>query len=179
MAIPPGINVPRASFDMSETNSLTGDCDYLYPVYSKEVYPNDTFSINTIAAGRIPTLLYPLMDTLTLEIHYFFIPQRIVWTNARKFWGEQDDPGDSIAYTIPSMDATATTGYADLSIFDYFDLPTGIPDYTHNTLQLRGYNAVYNRWYRDQNLQDSVTVTLADTGDVPVDRDWEIKVIKD
>jgi hypothetical protein len=163
--IPPGIQVPRASFDLSFTHSTTGDMDKLYPVLCKEVYPNDTFSLTTFAAGRIPTLLYPLMDTVYLDIHYFFVPQRIIWTNARKFWGEQDDPGDSIAYTIPTLAATATTGYDELSIFDYFGLPTKVPDYTHNVLPLRAYNKIYNRWYRDQNLIDSTTVTMADSGD--------------
>ena len=76
LAIPAGISVPRASFNLTEKVSLTGDCDYLNPVYSKEVYPNDTFSINTTAGGRIPTLLYPLMDSLHLDIHYFFTPLR-------------------------------------------------------------------------------------------------------
>jgi hypothetical protein len=167
--IPPGIQVPRASFDLSFTHSTTGDVDNLYPVLCKEVYPNDTFSLNTYAAGRIPTLLYPLMDTVYLDIHYFFVPQRIIWTNSRKFWGEQDDPGDSIAYTIPTLNATATTGYSELSIFDYFGLPTKIPDYTHNVLPLRAYNKIYNRWYRDQNLINSETVTMADSGDATSD----------
>ena len=62
MAIPAGIEVPRAHFDRSKTYSSTFDCDYLYPVYWEEVYPNDTCSLNTLAVGRLPTLLHPLID---------------------------------------------------------------------------------------------------------------------
>lgn len=169
MAIAPGIEVPRASFNRTSNYSTTLDFDYLYPVYWDEVYPNDTFNMDATAFGRVATLLFPLMDNSYIDLHFFFVPQRIIWDNARKFWGEQVDPGDSIAYTQPVMNATASTGYSELSIFDYFDLPTKIPDYEHISGPLRAYNAIWNRWYRDQNLQDSVTVRKTDSGDVPGD----------
>jgi hypothetical protein len=169
MAIAPGIEIPRASFNRSHTMKTTMDMDTIYPVYWDEVYPNDTFSMNANAFGRIATLLYPLMDDIYIDMHFFFVPMRIIWDNARKFWGEQTNPGDSIAYTIPSMNATTTTGYSELSIFDYFDLPTKVPDYAHISLPLRAYNFIWNEWYRDQNLQNSVTVRTTDGSDVPGD----------
>lgn len=165
----PGIEIPRSSFDRSHTHKTTIDFDYIYPIYWDEVYPNDTFNMSATAFGRFATLAFPLMDNCYLDIHFFFVPMRILWDNAKKFWGEQVDPGDSIAYTVPQMAATTSTGYAELSIFDYFGLQVKKPDYYHITLPLRAYNFVWNEWYRDQNLQDSVTVRKTDSGDVPGD----------
>ena len=55
------------------------------------------------------------------------------------------------------------------SLQDYFGLPTvgqvaGSNTVSHSALPLRGYNLIYNQWFRDENLQDSVTV---DKGDGP------------
>ena len=121
------------------------------------------------------TLAYPLLDNAYLDLHFFWIPMRLVWDNSFKFWGQQDDPGDSIDYTVPRMTATTTTGYDELSLHDYFGLPTKVPDYTHISLYHRAYNLCYNWWYRDQNLIDSVVVDTDDGPDTPTDRDWETK----
>ena len=67
-----------------------------------------------------------------------------------------------------------TSAYAEGSIFDYMGLPTkvgGVYDQT-NSLPLRMYNRVYNEWFRDQNLQDSLQEV---TGDGPDNITYEIK----
>ena len=92
-----------------------------------------------------------------------------MWNNWQKFNGEQTDPDDSTDFLIPQMVSTATTGYLQGSLHDYFGLPTEIPGYTHMSLPHRGYNLIYNEWFRDQNLQDSVTVDLDDGPDLPAD----------
>ena len=105
----PGVSIPRANFNRSSNDKTTLDFDYIYPVYWDEVYPNDTFNMNATVFGRLATPLYPIMDNAYLDMHFFFVPMRILWDNARKFWGEQTDPGDSIAYTIPSKPAPLIT----------------------------------------------------------------------
>lgn len=165
MSRAPTMSAPRASFDRSHAVKSTIDFDYIYPMYYDEVYPGDTFSMNPNIFARLATPLYPIMDNMFLDIHFFYIPMRQLWVNSRKFFGEQVDPGDSIDYSIPTIAATATTGYAELSLPDYFGLPTKIPDYTYNALYIRGYQHVYNEWFRDQNLIDSVTVSTADGPD--------------
>jgi hypothetical protein len=165
MSVAPTMSAPRANFNRSHGLKTTIDFDYLYPCYYDEVYPGDTFNMDTTMFARLATPLYPLMDNMFLDIHYFYIPMRQLWDNSRKFFGEQVDPGDSIDYTIPYMTATASTGYAELSLHDYFGLPTKIPDYTHNALYHRAYAHCYNEWFRDQNLIDSVAMSTADGPD--------------
>ena len=163
-AIAPTIVAPRANFNKSHNYKTTIDMDYLYPVFYDEVYPGMTMNVDATLFGRFATLLYPLMDNVYVDLHFFWAPMRILWDNARKFWGEQDDPGDTIDYTIPRMTATTSTGYSELSLHDYFGLPTKVPDYTHISLYHRAYNQIYKWWYRDQNIIDSPQI---DTGNGP------------
>ena len=123
--------------------------------------------------ARLATPLFPVMDNLHLDTFFFFVPNRLVWDNWVKFMGEQTNPGDSISYVIPTITSPAG-GYAVGSLFDHFGLPTagqitGSNTVTHNALPLRAYNLIYNEWFRDENLQNSVTVRTGDSGDVPAD----------
>ena len=165
----PTLEAPRASFNISEGHKTTIDFDQLIPAWQRECYPGDTFSMNPTIFARLATPLYPIMDNMYLDIHFFWVPMRQLWVNSRKFFGEQVDPGDSIDYSIPTIAATASTGYGELSLPDYFGLPTKIPDYTWNALYARAYVHIYNEWFRDQNLIDSVTFSTADGPDTTTD----------
>jgi hypothetical protein len=161
----PTADIPRSSFNRSHGLKTTFDAGKLIPVFVDEALPGDTLTLNPTLFARINTPLYPLMDNLFLDVHFFAVPVRQIWDNFRKFCGEQTDPSDSTDYTFPTMNAPAATGYANTSLFDYLGLPTKVPDYEHNTLALRAYNHIYNEWYRDQNLIDSLTVPTGDSGD--------------
>ena len=163
MSVAPAPSTPRANFNMSHGVKTTGDFDYIHPFMVEDVLPGDTWNVNTTVFARLATPQFPLMDNAFIDLHFFWIPMRMVWKNSRKFFGEQEDPGDSISYTIPTVTATATTGYLEGSIFDHFALPTKIQNYTHSVLPLRAYNLVYNEWFRDQNIIDSVYTDDADT----------------
>jgi hypothetical protein len=165
MSKAPTLNAPRASFNRSHGVKSTIDFDSLYPMYYDEVYPGDTFTMNPAIFARLATPAFPIMDNMYLDIHFFYVPMRQLWINSRKFFGEQTDPGDSIDYSIPTIAATASTGYGELSLPDYFGIPTKVPDFTWNALYPRAYVHIYNEWYRDQNLIDSVTFSTADGPD--------------
>lgn len=161
----PKAEIPRSSFDRSHGLKTAFDSGYLIPIFWDEALPGDTFSLNMTAFARLATPLHPFMDNVMLNSFFFFIPNRLIWDNWQKFMGQQDNPGDSTDYLIPQMAATAVTGYAENSIYDYMGLPTGIPGYNHTSLYLRAYNLVWNEWFRDQNMQNSVTVLKGDTND--------------
>jgi hypothetical protein len=161
----PTADIPRSSFNRSHGLKTTFDAGYLVPVFVDEALPGDTMSLNPSLFARLNTPINPIMDNMFLDVHFFSVPVRQLWDNFRKFCGEQVDPGDSIDYTIPTMAAPATTGYANETLSDYLGLPTKVPDYTHSALFHRAYAHVYNEWYRDQNLIDSVTMSTADGPD--------------
>jgi hypothetical protein len=117
------------------------------------------------------TLIAPFMDNVFMDTFFFFVPSRLVWDNWQKFCGEQKNPGDSTDFLIPSLSGTNT--FTDGSIFDYMGLPTGVelnPTNTPiNALPFRAYNLIYNEWFRDENLIDSIPVPTGDGPDLVTD----------
>lgn len=167
-AMVPKADIPRSKFSMQKTLKTTFDSGYLVPIMCEEVLPGDTFNVNVTMFGRLATPLFPVMDNLHLDSFFFFVPNRLVWTNWVKFMGEQDNPADSISYSIPQQVSPAG-GYNVGSLQDYFGLPTvgqvGVSNtVSHSALPVRAYNLIYNQWFRDENLQNSVVV---DKGDGP------------
>jgi len=172
-AMVPKADIPRSSFDTQYAHKTTFDGGYLVPIYCDEVLPGDTHRVKMTAFARLATPLFPVMDNLHLDTFFFFVPNRLVWSNWVKFMGEQENPTDSISYVVPTITSTAG-GYAVGSVFDHFGLPTagqitGSNTVTHNALPLRAYNLIYNQWFRDENLQNSVIVNMGDSGDDPSD----------
>ncbi len=166
----PAAEIPRSSFDRSHGHKTTFDAGWLVPIFWDEALPGDTFNLKMTAFARLATLLHPFMDNMYLDTFFFAVPYRLVWDNWQKFNGEQIDPGDSTSFVIPQIVPTpAGGGYAASTLFDYLGLPTEVEDITNSALFSRAYNLIYNEWFRDQNLQDSVVVDTDDGPDVETD----------
>lgn len=167
-AMIPKADIPRSSFDAQKTYKTTFDSGYLIPVYVDEVLPGDTFNLKMTAFSRLATPLFPIMDNMVMESFFFFVPNRLVWSNWVKFMGQQDNPNDSISYTVPQT-TSPVGGYAPCTLGDYLGLPTvgqvtSGKTVTHMSLYQRAYNLIWNEWFRDENLQTSVPQL---TGDGP------------
>jgi hypothetical protein len=164
----PKADIPRSSFDCQSTHKTTFDAGFLVPVLVDEMLPGDTFRCNMTAFARLSTPLYPIMDNMYLDSFFFFVPNRLIWSNWQKFMGQQANPADSISFVVPQQ-VTPAGGYAIGSLQDYMGLPTvgqvgAGGTVSHCAFWPRAYNLIYNEWFRDENLQNSVTV---DTGDGP------------
>lgn len=165
----PKADIQRSSFDRSHGHKTTLDSGYLVPVFIDEALPGDTFSLNMATFARLSTPLKPVMDNLWLDSFFFAVPIRLVWDNFKKFMGEQVNPGDSTSYLVPQMTSPAG-GPAVGSLSDYMGIPTagqitGSDTLTFNSLWHRAYNLIYNEWFRDQNLQNSLVVDKDDGPD--------------
>ncbi|QXP07952.1 MAG: major capsid protein [Arizlama microvirus] len=172
-AMIPRAEIPRSSFKIETAHKTTFNAGDLVPIYVDEVLPGDTFNLRMTAFTRLATPLYPTMDNLHLDSFFFFVPNRLIWSNWQRFMGQQDNPSDSISYVVPTT-TTPASGYAVGSIFDYMGLPTVGQVNTgstvsHNVLHLRAYNLIWNQWFRDENLQNSVTVNMGDGPDAYTD----------
>ena len=99
------------------------------------------------------------------------MPNRLVWNHWQNFCFEQEDPDDSVDYVCPT---TSLAGAADDTLhgvgtlWDYFGLPTGLPNTISgiNALPFRGVYLIWNEWFRDENLQKSVKIQKGDTNEV-------------
>ncbi len=165
----PRAEIPRSSFDRSHGYKTTFDAGWLVPCFVDEALPGDTFNLKMTGFARLATPLHPFMDNMYLNSFFFAVPIRLIWDNWHKFNGEQTDPGDSTDFTVPTMPAPATVGHINGSLSDYFGLPTQIADYSHVSLWHRAYQLIWNEWFRDENLQDSIVVDTDDGPDTSTD----------
>jgi len=157
----PDVQIPRSVFNRSCGRKQTFDAGYLVPIFVDEALPGDTMKMRATMFGRMATLIYPILDNIYLETFFFFVPNRLVWDNWEKFNGAQTDPGDSTDFTVPIMTANTVT---EGSLSDYMGLPINTANpIEYNALWHRAYNLIYNDWFRDENLIDSVVVDKGDT----------------
>ena len=161
----PKTSIQRSSFDRSFGYKTTFNEGLLIPFFCDEVLPGDTFKLKTSVLARLSTPIVPVMDNMFLDMQFFFVPNRLLWDHWTNFNGEQRDPTDSTDYLVPTI-TSPVDGFAAQSIFDYLGLPTGVGNLSVNSLPLRAYNLIWNEWYRDENLQNSVTVEHGDSDNV-------------
>ena len=166
-------DIPRAQFDRSYGIKTTFDAGLLVPFLVDEIVPGDTVNCRATLFARLATPLHPLMDNMRLETFFFFVPNRLVWSNWTKFCGEQDDPGDSIDFQIPALGTTGTITTGDLA--DYMGLPLSL-DVANSTdinaLPFRAYRLIWNQFFRDENLQNSLLTPSNDGPDTNGELGW-------
>ena len=160
----PRAEIPRSTFDRSHGLKTTFDSGFLVPIFWDEALPGDTMSLSVATFARMATPIFPIMDNQYLDLFFFAVPIRLIWDNWQKFNGEQVDPGDSTDFLVPTTSPPGS-GWATGSLFDYFGIPTLEAGVVHNTLHNRAYNLIWNEWFRDENLQDSVSVQKDDGPD--------------
>lgn len=186
----PRAEIPRSVFDRSHNRKMTMDADFLVPIFVDEVLPGDSFKLDFEYFARLTSpLATPIMDNLYFDVFWFFVPNRLVWDNWEKLCGERNDPDDTTDYLVPTITFTASEPGAGITNIrppadDYFSLGSlancfglpifgpesvkvsGAPEQSGavkvNALPFRAYNLIYNEWFRDQNLIDSVPVEKGD-----------------
>lgn len=155
----PAVNIARSQFNRSFAIKDTFDFDYLVPIFVDEMLPGDTANVNMSTFARLATQLVPIMDNMYVDYFFFFVPNRLVFDNWEKMNGAQDNPGDSTDYILPTVTGPAGAGFTVGSLYDKFGIPTGVASLKiNNSLPIRCYNLIWNTWFRDQNMQNSVVV---------------------
>ncbi len=161
----PAPKLERSQFNRNFGNKFTFNEGELIPIHVDEIYAGDTLNANMQSFIRLTTPITPVMDSMSFDLHAFFVPSRLVHSNYYKMLGEQVNPNDSTNVLIPQINPTT---FAENSLADYFGLPTkvAIPeDDMPISLPFRAYNLIFNDWFRDENLQDSLIVNTTDTDD--------------
>lgn len=159
----PTAQIPRSKFNRSHGLKTTFDSGYLVPIFVDEVLPGDTFSMDCTLFARVATLISPIMDNMYMDTFWFFVPERLLFEHFENMCGQQDNPTDSTDYLFPTVKSPTGTGFEVGSIADYFGLPTGVPNLEVRAEPFRAYNLIYNEWFRDENLQESLPFTKADS----------------
>lgn len=149
----------RSVFDLSYSKLTTCDMGQLIPVMADEAYPGDIFEISAEMVLRMMPLVSPVMHPIFATIHYFFVPNRIVFDDWEKFITGGIDGDDETV--LPRWEPTDTTVG---SLWDYFGFPPGIDpaDAYPVDFPKRAYNKIWNEYYRDETLMDEVDIETSE-----------------
>lgn len=75
----------RSTFDLSHDKRMTTYAGQLTPCLVTECVPSDSFSGSSEALIRLAPLLAPVYDRITMWVHYFFVPNRLIWEDWEEF----------------------------------------------------------------------------------------------
>lgn len=181
----PQVLLPRSAFDMSFSYKTAFNAGNIVPVSSPiEILPGDTFNLSLQAFMRLTTPIVPFMDNLYCQFFVFFVPNRLVMTHWPEVNGAREDPYDpdtDVPYEVPRLwakaDASDTTGvdFGVGTLADYYGLPPNVKGIGVNVLPFRGYNLIYNEWFRSGDIHPSLNVHLDDNDEYWGSYDYRIR----
>lgn len=162
----------RSSFNLSHTKCFDCDMGQLIPVLVQECIPGDSFTIANEAVVRFQPMVAPMLTPVNIETRYFFVPNRLVFDLS----SDQTTTGDQRKWTdfitggvegtadipMPTINGYGFTAFGKYSLWDYFGLPIvsnasdSVDSLSVSSLPFRAYNLIWNEFFRDENLQNSV-----------------------
>lgn len=170
-----GVNRPKKSgFDLSHEKKLSCSMGELIPILVQEIVPGDRFKVNTEVMIRFSPMIAPVMHRVNVYVHYFFVPNRIIWDSWRGFiTGGPQGTTTPVMPTIPA--SSATMGAGTLGDFLGVGLGTGGSGFETdvNALPFRAYQEIYNEYYRDETLTTEVDWTIDGQARTLRQRQWE------
>ena len=162
------LDVKRSQFGRSNRHLTTMSAGILYPLLVDEVLPGDTYTIDVSSLVRMSTPIHPVMDNCFLDLYFFYSPNRIVWDHWKEFMGESPDEPyvNSIEYTVPQLYCQSPGDglyfVTAKSVMDYMGIPSNSQPAKVNALPFRHFAAIWNEWFRDQNLQNAINFSKGD-----------------
>jgi hypothetical protein len=142
----------RNKFNMSNYHPTTFNMGELVPVQVQEAIEGDSWQGSTSLLIRVAPTNAPVMHPVTVRVHHWFVPSRLLWTSWEDFRTGGVDGNN--ADTIPQ---TASITHAQGTLTNYMGCPTASSGYTVNALPVRAYNMIYNEYYRDQDVITAVS----------------------
>lgn len=153
------IRPKKNHFDLTHDVKLSCQMGSLIPTLCLETVPGDSFSIGCDSLVRFAPMVAPVMHRMDVTMHYFFVPNRLIWPNWEKFITHAD-PND-----IPAFPTFTVTEANYTKLFDYIGIPkppVGSTGEKISALALAAYLCICDEYYRDQNLHLETDYRLID-----------------
>lgn len=154
----------RNKFDLSHEKKMSMKLNKLYPIMCEEIVPGDKFRVKSEVLIRLAPMLAPVMHRMNVTTHYFFVPNRLVWNEWEDFITGGEDGNANPQHPYNTINPTNKQLYGKGSLADYLGIPP-VPTVSQanqtpqiSMLPFRAYQLIYNEYYRDQNLEDKVTI---------------------
>lgn len=151
----------KNSFDLSHDVKLSASMGNLTPILTLECVPGDKFNLGCESVIRFAPMIAPIMHRVDVTMHYFFVPNRILWINWEKFITDANSGIVPPYFDYFHSDFNA----AQRKFADYLGvppIPTGSALQRISALPFAAYQAIYNEYYRDQNLIAPLDYKLSD-----------------
>lgn len=152
------VNKPKKNnFDLSHEVKLTCKGGYLIPIYlQQDIIPSDSFSVQTEAFIRFAPMLAPVMHRIDCKIDYFFVPNRLLWSEWEDFITGGDDGTELPSFPRFQLNQSVIDKHGKGTLLDYMGIPpqtTARLSTQFSALPFRAYQLIYDEYYRDQNIQ--------------------------
>lgn len=158
----------RSKFNLSFPLQTTFNAGYLVPFLVQDTLPNDTFYISARSFIRAQPMTAPLLHDVDVFLQYFYCPERILWDNAPAFFLGTNEVEGSAPPTRPYIQAPAE-GFSIGSLADYLGVPTPTDEndptgknIKFSAIPFRAYAKIWNDKYRDDRLQDEISISYED-----------------
>lgn len=167
----PRVRNKKSLFDLSRETKLTGKFGPMYPVFLEEVLPTDKFRGQVEIMARLQPMIYPIYHRVEVFVHFFFVPWRIIWDDYGKWITGGEDGLQEPVHPYMVLDEELEHG----SLPDYLGLPTVeqgaggtvVGKVKTSVLPFRAYQAIYQEYFRDQDLQTGINQNVTkDSGKV-------------
>ena len=152
--------VGRNKFDLSHSRKMSFNMGELIPSCVMDVVPGDKFIIRPENFLRFAPLVSPVMHKINVTTHYFFVPNRLLWSGWEDFITGESTASAPYCEGLPNV----TPG----TIGDYLMYPQGSTSaagLTCSPMALAAYLLIYDEFYRDQNLQTTEQFVPLNAGD--------------
>jgi len=168
-------NRPRSSaFDLSHEKKLSMEFGKLVPILCEEILPGDYYKVKTETMLRMMPMIAPIMHRVNLYVHYFFVPNRIVWAEWEEFITGGREGTSTPVFPQLTMNSTYRQYYGYGSLADYLGLPvndnvaTWSNSLNHSAIPFLAYQLIWSEYFRDPNLEEyfdpnSYTIAQAHT----------------
>lgn len=153
----------RSKHSLSHFNLLTTQMGIITPIQCVEVLPGDSFLQDNSVFIRTMPLVSPVMHPVHAEIRSFFVPTRIIWEDFTDFITGGPDGLDN---SVPPYFVADANNCKLGELNDYLGVPPDILAGTHfSSLPARAYTAIYNEYFRDQDLDEELPISLSSGAD--------------
>lgn len=167
----------RSNFDLSHEVKTSTDIGKLVPIFCEPIIPGDSFKISTEVYARFAPLLAPIMHRVNCYVHWFFVPNRLLWKEWRKFItggpkGNQNPVYPRVKVPVAELNKSINQYWLNKwfgrnSLYDYLGFPTYIGyqggkyinqflnatrDLEIDLLPFMAYQRIWADYYRDENL---------------------------
>lgn len=155
----PDIAHQRSRFVVPWRHGTTALAGKLTPFMYLDCLPGSTYSFDTSFFCRMLTPIFPVMDDCYLNVSYFFVPYRLLWSHWKEFQGENNSvttpwvqPAQyNVPHTYVNTQALSGVPFQNRSVADHFGMPTDVYNVSVSSFPFRAYCFIYNSFFRNQN----------------------------